>query len=50
MHTATKLAAFAAVLAAVFVLAFGVGAAVGPLDSSDDPPATTTTTSHAGHG
>lgn len=37
MNVPTKLAAFAALSAAVFAAAFGVGAAVGPVDAPDRP-------------
>jgi len=39
MNTSTKLAAFAAVLAAAFLASFGIGRAVGPVGWSTDDPA-----------
>ena len=46
MRVATTLALFAAGLVVTFLLSFGVGRAVGPLDQPerDHPPATATTT------
>jgi hypothetical protein len=40
MSTAARLAAFAALLAAVFGVGFGIGAVAGPETSDVDPPPT----------
>jgi hypothetical protein len=45
MRTSTRLAGFAAIVAAVFALGWGIGAAVGPVEDDPiaPPPAVTTT-------
>ncbi|MFI9455468.1 hypothetical protein [Amycolatopsis sp. NPDC052450] len=44
MSTVVKVSAFAAALVAVFVLAWAIGSAVGPLDEAPPPPS-----EHHGH-
>ncbi|WP_162835857.1 hypothetical protein [Amycolatopsis orientalis] len=47
MSTPVKVSAFAAALVAVFVVAWAIGSAVGPLDEAPAPPAPTG--EHGGH-
>ena len=51
MSVPAKLASFAAVLALSFGVAYGAGAAVGPIGADDPVPAATSTTmpEHGGH-
>jgi hypothetical protein len=47
VSTPVKVSAFAAALVAVFVVAWAIGDAVGPLDEAPSPPAPTS--EHEGH-
>ncbi|MFC9254578.1 hypothetical protein [Amycolatopsis thailandensis] len=49
MSTAVKVSAFAAALVAVFVVAWTIGSAVGPLDEAPPAPPAPTTSVHEGH-
>jgi len=51
VSTAVKVSAFAAALVAVFVVAWTIGSAVGPVDEAPPAPTSTyqPTTTHEGH-